>query len=219
MTGYAAILASDATVVERAQQIADLFNVTPNPYLYTEFRLTHVSRAGKMDQHVFDLGMAQVDGASLAADIAATDVDAADTDTSPLHRRLADLRKTQRENEAVLDKAATDITSLQEVFNVLVGAEEKMKNWSYGNLFNIRNAAAKLVEKAAKVQQMMDALPVRDGMLADVEKSLAQADEGIAQRDRRFNVAAYLKGGIATSAVMPAPKTARFTRKQKGVSP
>lgn len=219
MTDYAAILASNAGVAERAQQIADLFNVTPNQHLYTEFRLTHVSRAGKMDQHVFDMRKAQVDGVSLAKDIAATDVNAADADTSSLHSLFAGLQKTQCDNKSFLEKAATDIASLQEVFNVLVGAEEKMKGWSNVNLLNIRDTAAKLGTHAASVQEMTDALPLRDSMLADVEKSLAQADKGIAQRDQRFNVAAYLKGGIATSAAMHAPKTARFTRKPKGVQP
>lgn len=219
MTDYAAILASNAGASERAQQIADLFNVTPNPNLYTQFRLSHVSRAGKMDQHVFDMRKAQVDGESLAKDIAAKDVNAADADTSSLHSRFAGLQKTQRDNKAALEKAAIDIASLQEVFNVLVGAEGKMKGWSNVNLLNIRDAATKLGAHATSVQEMTDALPLHDGMLADVEKSLAQADKGIAARDQRFNVAVYLNSGMATSASMHAPKTARFTRKSKAVQP
>lgn len=219
MTDYAAILAGPAAVAERAQQIADLFNVTPNQNLYAQFRLTHVSRAGKMDQHVFDMRKAQVDGEPLAKDIAATDVNAADADTSSLHSRLAGLQKTQCDNKAALEKAATEIASLQEVFNALVGAEEKMKGWSNVNLLNIRGAAAKLGTHAASVQEMTDALPRRDAMLTDLEKSLEQADKGIAQRDQRINVAAYLKGGIATVAALQAPKTARFTRNLKGAQP
>lgn len=219
MTDYAEILASDGGVAERGQQIADLFNITPNFNLYTEFRLKHVSQASQLHQHVFNMGKAQVDGTALAQDIAATDANAAGTQTAQLHTRLAELHQTQRLNKAALEKAAGDIAGLQEVFGVLLAGEKNMKGWSNLNIFNLQEAAGKLDTNAEHVREMTDALPLRDGMLSDAEKSLGQLENRIAQREQRMDLLTYLNTGIATAAAVHAPKTARFTRKAKAVQP
>ncbi len=193
MTDYAAILAGNAGVAERAQQIADLFNVTPNPNLYTEFRLTHVSREGKLHQHVFNLGKAQADIGDMQNDIQAQ-------------------RAKQEQNRHDLEQAAGDIVAVQNVLAVLLGAEKKMKGWSNINLVNMQDSVKQLDANAQLVKDLTDALSARDRALDEREKDMMQ-------REQRITLDAYLKSGIATAAAVSAPKTARFSRKPKTVTP
>ncbi|MDI1226085.1 MAG: hypothetical protein PSY14_00170 [bacterium] len=215
--GYSDLLSLfNAPAAERSQMIADLFNSTPNPNIYTEFRLTHVSRSSRMHQHVHDLTQSQVDGTSLTFDIASkTDT----ADTAPLHTALDALRTRQQENKTALEKASAEIAELQEVFAVLVGAEKKMKGWSNINLVNIQDAAKELHDNASRLRDMTDALPSRDGMLVTVETSLQKLEKSIGLRVQREDLATYLKAGIATNTSVGAPKTARFTRRQKVSQP
>ncbi len=193
MTGYAAILAGNAGADERAQQIAQLFNVTPNPNLYTEFRLTHVSRAGKLHQHVFNMGKAQADTGDAQNDIPAQ-------------------RARVQQHRHDLEQASGDIAAVQNVLAVLLGAEKKMKGWSNINLVNMQDTVEELDANAQRVKDMTDALSARDRALDEQEKDMMQ-------REQRINLAAYLKSGISTAAAVSAPKTARFTRKPKAVQP
>jgi DNA repair exonuclease SbcCD ATPase subunit len=217
MTDYAAILASDAGVETRAQKIADLFNVTANYTIYTDFRLTQVSRASRLRQHVHDLGTAQVDGTTLTAQIATKGDD--DADTAPLHTALNELVTRQQQNKPALEKASVEAAELQEVFAVLVSAEQKMRNWSNINLFNIRKAEEAITANAERLREMTDALPAGDAMLRALEKLLQKLEKSITQRAQRKDLAAYLQTGIATGAAVTAPKTARFTRRPAKVTP
>ncbi len=207
----------NAPAAERSQMIADLFNSSGNPQTYADFRLTQVSRGSRMSQHVYDLSQSQADGTALAAEIASkTD---ATTDTTPLHAALDALRTRQQQNKPVLEKTATELAELQQVFNILVGAEQRMKGWSNINLLNIQDAAEKLDDKAAQLREISDALPARDEALNALEKSLQKLEKSIRLRKQRDDLAAYLKSGIAMNANVPAPKTARFSRRPKTVQP
>ena len=223
MKDYAAIVfAGHLGLTERADMVANAFNASAeNAKDYLDFKQAQDDKASvamtkaiavwessltKSLMRIYDI-IGHSGGFLSPAEIAEE------------QQNLTALKKQHRNETSDIERLKPELDSLSQLFNILAIAETKMNGFDPETQRHTQDAKGYLMQHHGQMvaaetglNKLQDDIQKIEGLLRAIETENNEKAEKAAFGD-------YLKSRPAVAAPMPAPMTARFTRKPNGAKP
>lgn len=130
-----------------------------------------------------------------------------------LHDIAQALRARRESTQALVEKALQENDMLRQTFGILAAAEKKMTHLQPAEMKIVVNALQIMQQYRDELERLAGELPHEN---THIENTVAEARRAADGDTRKIK---FNETGFATGKTIRAPKTARFTRQAKPVTP